>query len=137
MNLSEGEVVSGASGITQQLAKNLYLSTSRNPLRKVREFFIAQEQLVARKRVPQTPKDEFFVNFDPLALEVFRKAHAEAVIHLVLFRLENLRLLSPDLRCQKHQAQNRRPLQRDQFHMFTISKENLQNFGAGGTKVNR
>ncbi len=33
----------GASTITQQLAKNLYLSTSRNPLRKIREFFIAQE----------------------------------------------------------------------------------------------
>jgi monofunctional glycosyltransferase len=33
----------GASTITQQLAKNLYLSTSRSPLRKVREFFIAQE----------------------------------------------------------------------------------------------
>ena len=35
--------VRGASTITQQLAKNLYLSTSRNPLRKVREFFIARE----------------------------------------------------------------------------------------------
>ena len=33
----------GASTITQQLAKNLYLSTSKNPLRKVQEFFIAQE----------------------------------------------------------------------------------------------
>jgi monofunctional glycosyltransferase len=33
----------GASTITQQLAKNLYLSTSRNPLRKVQEFFIAGE----------------------------------------------------------------------------------------------
>ena len=33
----------GASTITQQLAKNLYLSTSRNPLRKIREFLIAQE----------------------------------------------------------------------------------------------
>jgi monofunctional biosynthetic peptidoglycan transglycosylase len=33
----------GASTITQQLAKNLYLSTSRNPLRKIQEFFIAQE----------------------------------------------------------------------------------------------
>jgi monofunctional glycosyltransferase len=33
----------GASTITQQLAKNLYLSTSRSPLRKVNEFFIAQE----------------------------------------------------------------------------------------------
>jgi monofunctional biosynthetic peptidoglycan transglycosylase len=33
----------GASTITQQLAKNLYLSTSKNPLRKVQEFFIARE----------------------------------------------------------------------------------------------
>jgi len=33
----------GASTITQQLAKNLYLSTSKNPLRKIREFLIAQE----------------------------------------------------------------------------------------------
>ncbi len=31
----------GASTITQQLAKNLYLSPSRNPLRKVKEAFIA------------------------------------------------------------------------------------------------
>jgi monofunctional glycosyltransferase len=33
----------GASTITQQLAKNLYLSTSKNPLRKIREYFIARE----------------------------------------------------------------------------------------------
>jgi monofunctional biosynthetic peptidoglycan transglycosylase len=33
----------GASTITQQLAKNLYLSTSKNPLRKIRELFIARE----------------------------------------------------------------------------------------------
>jgi monofunctional biosynthetic peptidoglycan transglycosylase len=42
-NLREFRFARGASTITQQLAKNLYLSTSRNPLRKVREFFIAQE----------------------------------------------------------------------------------------------
>jgi monofunctional biosynthetic peptidoglycan transglycosylase len=43
----------GASTITQQLAKNLYLSTSRNPLRKVREFFIAQEleQNLSKERI--------------------------------------------------------------------------------------
>jgi monofunctional biosynthetic peptidoglycan transglycosylase len=32
----------GGSTITQQLAKNLYLSPSRNPIRKLREFFIAR-----------------------------------------------------------------------------------------------
>jgi len=39
----EKRLARGASTITQQLAKNLYLSTSRNPLRKVQEFFIARE----------------------------------------------------------------------------------------------
>jgi monofunctional biosynthetic peptidoglycan transglycosylase len=42
-NWREKRFVRGASTITQQLAKNLYLSTSRNPLRKIRELFIAQE----------------------------------------------------------------------------------------------
>ena len=32
----------GGSTITQQLAKNLYLSPSRNPLRKLRELIIAR-----------------------------------------------------------------------------------------------
>src|SRR6185436_6658082 len=39
----EGRFARGASTITQQLAKNLYLSTSKNPLRKIREFLIARE----------------------------------------------------------------------------------------------
>jgi len=42
-NWREKRFARGASTITQQLAKNLYLSTSRNPLRKIHEFFIAQE----------------------------------------------------------------------------------------------
>src|SRR5215468_6656360 len=42
-NWREKRFARGASTITQQLAKNIYLSTSRNPLRKFREFFIAQE----------------------------------------------------------------------------------------------
>ncbi len=39
---SRGRVVRGGSTITQQLAKNLYLSPSRNPLRKLRELIIAR-----------------------------------------------------------------------------------------------
>jgi len=37
-----GRFTRGASTITQQLAKNLYLSPSRNPLRKFRELIIAR-----------------------------------------------------------------------------------------------
>ncbi len=43
INLERGRFVRGASTITQQLAKNLYLSPSRNPLRKLRELFIARQ----------------------------------------------------------------------------------------------
>ena len=41
-NLELGEFSRGASTITQQLAKNLYLSPSRNPYRKVSELMIAR-----------------------------------------------------------------------------------------------
>jgi monofunctional biosynthetic peptidoglycan transglycosylase len=39
---ARGQLVRGASTITQQLAKNLYLSPSRNPMRKLRELIIAR-----------------------------------------------------------------------------------------------
>src|SRR5438552_12388515 len=39
---ARGRLVRGASTITQQLAKNLYLSPSRNPIRKLRELIIAR-----------------------------------------------------------------------------------------------
>jgi monofunctional biosynthetic peptidoglycan transglycosylase len=49
----EKSFVRGGSTITQQLAKNLYLSTSKNPLRKLREFFIARrlEQKLGKRRI--------------------------------------------------------------------------------------
>ena len=47
------QITHGGSTITQQLAKNLYLSPSRNPLRKIREYFIARslEQHLTKKRI--------------------------------------------------------------------------------------
>jgi monofunctional biosynthetic peptidoglycan transglycosylase len=39
-NLDEGRAARGASTITQQLAKNLYLSTSKDPIRKIKELII-------------------------------------------------------------------------------------------------
>jgi monofunctional biosynthetic peptidoglycan transglycosylase len=41
-SLETGEPMRGASTITQQLAKNLYLSPSRNPTRKLTELFITR-----------------------------------------------------------------------------------------------
>jgi len=42
VNLERRTAARGASTITQQLAKNLYLSPSRNPIRKLRELIIAR-----------------------------------------------------------------------------------------------
>jgi alanine-glyoxylate transaminase/serine-glyoxylate transaminase/serine-pyruvate transaminase len=42
IDLEKGAAIRGASTITQQLAKNLYLSPSRNPLRKLRELIITR-----------------------------------------------------------------------------------------------
>ena len=39
---ARGQLVRGGSTITQQLAKNLYLSPSKNPMRKLRELIIAR-----------------------------------------------------------------------------------------------
>lgn len=52
-NWKRGRITHGGSTITQQLAKNLYLSPSRNPLRKIREYFIARslEKHLSKKRI--------------------------------------------------------------------------------------
>jgi monofunctional glycosyltransferase len=52
-NLERMEFARGASTITQQLAKNLYLSPSKNPIRKGRELLIARrlEAELSKQRI--------------------------------------------------------------------------------------
>lgn len=52
-NLDERAFKHGGSTITQQLARNLYLSPSRNPLRKVKEALIARrlEKALGKRRI--------------------------------------------------------------------------------------
>jgi monofunctional glycosyltransferase len=52
-NWEEGQFLRGGSTITQQLAKNLYLSPTRNPMRKVKELFIARrlEAALSKQRI--------------------------------------------------------------------------------------
>lgn len=50
-NIEKGEFKRGASTISQQLAKNLFLSTSKNPVRKLHEALITWEmELILGKR---------------------------------------------------------------------------------------
>lgn len=52
-DLEEFRAVRGASTITQQLVKNLYLSPSKNPLRKIKEWILTwyMEQTLSKTRI--------------------------------------------------------------------------------------
>ena len=52
-DFEEGRAVRGASTITQQLVKNLYLSSSKNPLRKMKEWILTwyMEQQLGKSRI--------------------------------------------------------------------------------------
>lgn len=52
-SIEKGQPMRGASTITQQLAKNLYLSPSRNPTRKLSELFITRrlEAELSKRRI--------------------------------------------------------------------------------------
>jgi monofunctional glycosyltransferase len=56
---TRGQLTRGASTITQQLAKNLYLSPSKNPLRKFRELIIARR---LEADLPKTRILELYLN---------------------------------------------------------------------------
>src|SRR3954447_18749552 len=73
-------VAHGGSTITQQLAKNLYLSPSRNPLRKLKEFFIARslESHLTKKRIL-----ELYLNVVEMGERVYG---AEAASHFYFQR---------------------------------------------------
>ena len=53
INLSTGKSSRGGSTITQQLAKNLFLTTGKSYIRKVKEFFIAKrlEKHLSKNRI--------------------------------------------------------------------------------------
>ena len=69
------KVTHGGSTITQQLAKNLWLSPSRNPLRKIREYFLARslEKHLSKKRIL-----ELYLNVVEMGERVYG---AEAAAH--------------------------------------------------------
>lgn len=98
-------ITRGGSTITQQLAKNLYLSPSRNPLRKIKEYFIARslEKHLSKKRIL-----EIYLNVVEMGERVYgAEAAARAYFHapasalspqqaaLLAGCLPNPRLMSP------------------------------------------
>ncbi len=104
-DLSRGRFVRGGSTITQQLAKNLYLSPSKNPLRKLRELIIARRLEAELKK---TRILELYLNViewgdgvygvESAARVYFQKSAAELVpseAALLAGAIVNPRLLNP------------------------------------------
>jgi monofunctional biosynthetic peptidoglycan transglycosylase len=105
VNLERLEFKRGASTITQQLAKNLYLSPSKNPVRKLREL------LITRRLEAELPKQriyELYLNLiewgdgiygaEAAARAHFRKSAAELSAQesaLLASAIINPRLLDP------------------------------------------
>jgi monofunctional glycosyltransferase len=105
VNIERMEWARGASTITQQLAKNLYLSPSKNPVRKVRELLIARrlEAELTKQRIL-----ELYLNViewgdgiygaEAAARTYFRKSAADLTASesaLLAGALVNARLLDP------------------------------------------
>lgn len=67
-NVKRGRPAKGGSTITQQLAKNLYLSPSRNPLRKVKEAVTAYrlEHALGKRRIM-----ELYLNVAEMGEEIW------------------------------------------------------------------
>ena len=105
INLERREFVRGASTITQQLAKNLYLSPSKNPIRKLREFLIARrlEAELSKQRILELYLNviewgEGIYGAEAAARSYFRKPAADlgpADAALLAAAIVNPRLLDP------------------------------------------
>ena len=102
---ARGTFSRGGSTITQQLAKNLYLSPSKNPLRKLRELIIARRLEAELKKARIL---ELYLNViewgdgvygvDGAARSYFQKSAAElgpAEAALLAAAIVNPRVLSP------------------------------------------
>ena len=84
-NMDQGRLVAGGSTITQQLAKNLWLSPGRNPLRKLKEAILTWrlEHALSKRRIL-----ELYLNVAEWGDGIFgAEAAARAYFHTSAARL--------------------------------------------------
>jgi monofunctional biosynthetic peptidoglycan transglycosylase len=67
-DIRKGKFARGASTITQQLAKNLFLSTSKDPIRKLKEVIIA---MMIENELPKARILEIYLNIIELGDGIF------------------------------------------------------------------
>jgi len=100
-NLKRKKYAVGGSTITQQLAKNLYLSPKKSILRKVREFIIA---IKMEHQLPKRRILELYVNVIELGRGVYgveagsRRYFGKSAAHLTLTEASRLASIIPSPR---------------------------------------
>src|SRR3989440_5104542 len=129
------KITHGGSTITQQLAKNLYLSPSRNPLRKIKEYFLARslENHLSKKRIL-----ELYLNVVEMGERVYgAEAASRAYFHtsasslspsqaaLLAGSLPNPRLMNPSAPNKRLRFRQRMVLSRMRRWGYLFEKEVL------------
>ncbi|HYU26754.1 MAG TPA: monofunctional biosynthetic peptidoglycan transglycosylase [Thermoanaerobaculia bacterium] len=129
------KITHGGSTITQQLAKNLYLSPSRNPLRKIKEYFLARslERHLSKKRIL-----ELYMNVVEMGERVYgaeagsrfyfqRSAASLSSQQAALLAgcLPNPRLMSPGAPNKRLRARQRMILSRMRRWGYLLEEETL------------
>jgi monofunctional biosynthetic peptidoglycan transglycosylase len=129
------KITRGGSTITQQLAKNLYLSPSRNPLRKLKEYLIARslENHLSKKRIL-----ELYMNVVEMGERVYgAQAAAQTYFHtdassitpsqsaLLAGSLPNPRLMNPESPNKRLRSRQRMILSRMRRWGYLFEQEVL------------
>jgi monofunctional glycosyltransferase len=126
----------GGSTITQQLAKNLYLSPSKNPVRKLREFLIARqlEEKLSKKRILElylnvVEMGERVYGAEAAARHYFGKSASSlspSQAALLAASLPNPRVMKPDAPNQRLRARQRIILSRMRRWGYLVEREALR-----------
>ncbi len=129
------KITHGGSTITQQLAKNLYLSPSRNPLRKAKEYFIARalEDKLSKKRILElylnvVEMGERVYGAEAAARHYFRKpasALTPAEAALLAGCLPNPRIMNPGAPNKRLRGRQQMILRRMRRWGYTAEQEVL------------
>lgn len=129
------KITHGGSTITQQLAKNLYLSPSRNPIRKVREYLVARalEKHLEKKRILEIYLNvvefgETVYGAEAASRQYFKKSASRLTPReaaLLAGALPNPRVMDPAKPNKRLRARQRMILSRMKRWGYLVEKEVL------------
>ena len=129
------KISNGGSTITQQLAKNLYLSSSRNPFRKLKEYLLARslEKHLTKKRILElylnvVEMGERVYGAEAASRHYFNKAAADLSPResaLLAGSLPNPRIMNPAGPNKRLRARQRMILSRMRRWGYLFEKEVL------------